>query len=635
MLGANLYRGQVTQYFDGQLDDWYAFAQALSETEIKDLMTPTPEPISGLTASNDGPTALGDPTTLSASITTGTNVSYLWNFGDGSPLDDTGPLVSHTYPTIGTFTAVITATNDVSSQTATTTVTVQELPPTAAFTSSSPDVLGQPTTFTNASTGGNLSFQWNFGDGSPISTVTHPSHTYASTGTFTVVLTATNTVRSHSASAQVLIEDLPPPPPPLRAHWTLDEANGQRLDSSTYANHLTDHNTVGSTPGQVDQAADLESDNNQYLSIEDSLQDGLDIADSLTLAGWINPETFDHWQILAAKYEFGTNNRAYRLDLRSPDLLVFIVSPDGTVSTEHRLEVTPPSSLTPGTWYHLAAVFDAQQRTLSLYLNGDLIASRSVSYDSIYNSSAPFMLGANLYRGQVTQYFDGQLDDWYAFAQALSETEIKDLMTPPTSTAASILTQSATPTLTVTAALETDTPTPADTLTPTPTETVTPVPTSTYTLTPTPTEEPTPTETATPIPTDTLTPTPTETVTLVPTSTYTLTPTPTKEPTPTETATPMPNDTLTPTQTETVTPVPTSTYTLTSTPTEEPTPTETPTPMPTDTPTPTPTETLTPMPTEEPTPTETATPMPSDTLTPTPTDEPTPTDTPIPTGTVT
>ena len=222
-------------------------------------MASTQEPISGLSASNDGPTVLGEATTLSAAITGGSGVSYVWNFGDGSPLNSSGPVVSHVYPEVGTFTAVVTASNAVSSESAGTTVTIQDVPPVAGFTSTSPDVLGETTHFTNLSSGSNLSFVWDFGDGSPVETAADPSHTYAITGTFTVVLVATNSAGSDAASGQVVVEDQPPAPPGLRGYWTLDEAGGQRQDSSTYANHLADHNTVGSVAGQVGLAADFES----------------------------------------------------------------------------------------------------------------------------------------------------------------------------------------------------------------------------------------------------------------------------------------------------------------------------------------------------------------------------------------
>jgi hypothetical protein len=216
--------------------------------------------------------------------------------------------------------------------------------------------------------------------------------------------------------------------PALHGYWTLDQASGQRLDSSGWGNHLADHNTVGSTPGQIGLAADFESSRAEYLSIDDAAQSGLDIDGSLTLVGWMNPESLERHQVMAAKYEFGVNNRAYRLDLRPDNQVGFILSPDGTLSWDYVLEASPPFTLQTGQWYHVAGVFDAGQRTLSIYLDGDLIGSQSVAYGTIHNSSAPFMLGACLDNRQVTRSFDGQLDEWRVYSRALTQAEIEDLM---------------------------------------------------------------------------------------------------------------------------------------------------------------------------------------------------------------
>jgi hypothetical protein len=76
---------------------------------------------------------------------------------------------------------------------------------TAAFTSTSPVVFGESISFTNTSTGGNLSFLWDFGDG-VTSTLTSPAHLYAAPGVYTVTLTAVNTTGSDSSAQQVVVE---------------------------------------------------------------------------------------------------------------------------------------------------------------------------------------------------------------------------------------------------------------------------------------------------------------------------------------------------------------------------------------------------------------------------------------------
>jgi PKD repeat protein len=82
------------------------------------------------------------------------------------------------------------------------------LTPTAQFSSNSPVTLGQPMTFTNLTVGSPpLTYRWDFGDGVGTSTETHPVYTYASTGTFTVTLVATNTVDADSVSQPVVVEE--------------------------------------------------------------------------------------------------------------------------------------------------------------------------------------------------------------------------------------------------------------------------------------------------------------------------------------------------------------------------------------------------------------------------------------------
>lgn len=82
------------------------------------------EAIAGLSATNDSPSMLGNPTTLTATITAGSNVVYAWAFDDGSL--GSGSVVTHTYANAGVYTAVVTASNPVSQFTATTTVTIIE-----------------------------------------------------------------------------------------------------------------------------------------------------------------------------------------------------------------------------------------------------------------------------------------------------------------------------------------------------------------------------------------------------------------------------------------------------------------------------------------------------------------------------
>ncbi len=75
-------------------------------------------------------------------------------------------------------------------------------PPRAAFTFQRS---GLVVTFTDTSTGGPTSWQWDFGDNTPTSNQRNPIHTYSAAGTYVVTLTVRNSIGTDSASNLVQI----------------------------------------------------------------------------------------------------------------------------------------------------------------------------------------------------------------------------------------------------------------------------------------------------------------------------------------------------------------------------------------------------------------------------------------------
>lgn len=84
------------------------------------------EPVMGLAAENDSPTLLGSVTTFTATVTGGTNITYLWNFGNG--VTGSGAVTAYTYPLAGTYTAIVTAANTANALSVTTPVTIINIP---------------------------------------------------------------------------------------------------------------------------------------------------------------------------------------------------------------------------------------------------------------------------------------------------------------------------------------------------------------------------------------------------------------------------------------------------------------------------------------------------------------------------
>ncbi len=139
--------------------------------------------------------------------------SWNWNFGDGSA-SSTTQSPSHTYSIAGTYTVTLTATNSTGSDTETKTnyikVNATGVAPVAAFTSSSTTIMaGQSVQFTDQSTNSPTSWSWNFGDGSASSTTQSPSHTYSTIGSYTVILTVSNSYGSDGETKVSFITVLP------------------------------------------------------------------------------------------------------------------------------------------------------------------------------------------------------------------------------------------------------------------------------------------------------------------------------------------------------------------------------------------------------------------------------------------
>lgn len=124
--------------------------------------------------------------------------NWLWDFGDGTSSTLQNPC--HTYTASGNYNVSLKVTNSKDCYKTKTQINYININTGvhAAFTNSSPTGCTVPETinFQNQSTGtGLLTYLWNFGDGLGLpstSTLTSPTHTYATAGVYTVQLIVTN-----------------------------------------------------------------------------------------------------------------------------------------------------------------------------------------------------------------------------------------------------------------------------------------------------------------------------------------------------------------------------------------------------------------------------------------------------------
>jgi PKD repeat protein len=386
--------------------------------------------------------------------------------------------------------------------------------PIAAFTSSSPDVIGETTSFTNQSSGSNLTYAWDFGDGSPISAAQHPVHTYSSLGTYSVRLTASNSFGSNSVMHSVVIQNPPPTATPTQ----------------------TPSNTpTGTPPPNAVFFDDFESDR-----------------------GWIvNPNGND--SAVTGQWEranpFGTAvNGPKQLDNAASGSFDLVTGAaaggdpgdfdiDGGVTTIRSPNITLPSSgnLTLSFKYYLA---HKNNSSTNDYLRVHVIGATStlvfeelgaaVDDDAVW---ASFSANLNSYAGQTISVLIEAAD---AVEGSLVEAAIDDVLITAMGGPGPTPTFTATSSHTPTAA---NTSTPAQTATPS----NTPLPTNTFTHTPTPSNTPLPSNT--PTASNTSLPTHTPTDTPLPSHTAAATNTPTASSTPAPSNTPTPSHTPLPTHT--------------------------------------------------------------------------------------
>lgn len=173
-----------------------------------------PRPQSSFTIS-DASSCFGDDITIAstATIPAGTIANWNWNLGDGRTpsYNNADPFVIN-YPAANDYVISLVTVSDrgCTSETVTGNLSVHPLP-VADFTLPAGICMpGGQAQFTNTSTvpdNSNLSYLWNFGDGSGTSTAVSPTYVYATAGTYPVTLTATSAFGCTDVSDSKLLSD--------------------------------------------------------------------------------------------------------------------------------------------------------------------------------------------------------------------------------------------------------------------------------------------------------------------------------------------------------------------------------------------------------------------------------------------
>jgi Concanavalin A-like lectin/glucanases superfamily/VanZ like family len=207
-------------------------------------------------------------------------------------------------------------------------------------------------------------------------------------------------------------------PGTLEACWKLDEGSGRiALDSSGHSLHGTFKSEPGRTGGVLGGAVSLDG-KKDYIDFGQS--SALRLVRSMTISAWINSNAFpyDDAAIVSQRHR----DVGYQLDTTidgGPRTIGFKLT-NACGDLMARYGATP---LVLGTWYHVAGVYDADARTLDVYLNGQLdngFLLGSVTGEQ-HSSRSPVYVG----RGSAPGFeFAGSIDDVHIYSFALTKAEI-------------------------------------------------------------------------------------------------------------------------------------------------------------------------------------------------------------------
>jgi len=219
------------------------------------------------------------------------------------------------------------------------------------------------------------------------------------------------TVKTVKADTNALLND-------LEAYWSLDEASGSRADSTANAHTLTDNNTVLAATGVINDGADFESANSEYLSRANASLGNLSPGDQdFSISCWIKLESTGTEMEIMGVWEPTGNQREWMVRITTGAVPRFIVSSDGAGGGSLTF-VDWGSALSTGVWYHVVAYHDAVNNLLGIVVNAGTPVTAAFS-GGPFQGTGDFTVGR---RGNGA-YFDGVIDEAGFWTRVLSSTD--------------------------------------------------------------------------------------------------------------------------------------------------------------------------------------------------------------------
>ncbi|MGW0837332.1 LamG-like jellyroll fold domain-containing protein [Streptomyces prunicolor] len=203
--------------------------------------------------------------------------------------------------------------------------------------------------------------------------------------------------------------------------WSMDEGTGSTAADSVNGRNATLKGGAGwSDRARLGKA--LQGDGTAAYATTDS--SALDTTKSFTVAAWVRLTGNSHNAVAVS--QSGANGSAFAL--------YYSTAYQAWIFNRYTSDVASPtivrsiSTMSPaiGVWTHLMGVYDAQEQTIQLFVNG-VPQGDPVAFTTPWQATGGLQIARGQAGGTFTDYFPGQVDEVTAWNRILSEEEIADL----------------------------------------------------------------------------------------------------------------------------------------------------------------------------------------------------------------
>jgi hypothetical protein len=213
------------------------------------------------------------------------------------------------------------------------------------------------------------------------------------------------------------------------AHWKMDEESGATARNSVEGgpDALLENGASFTEDGAVDRGVHLDGQDDRVSTAGPILRTD----QSFSVAAQVKFDRVDNGTYTVLSQD-GEKICGFCLQLQGNQWV--FVFPQSDEDTPKGYDwVGTPATPSVNEWTHLVGTYDATARMIRMYINGNLIGEKTVTV--AWSARRSFRIGASSVRGNVGQHFPGTVDEVRVFSRAISEDEVRGILSKDNVTA--------------------------------------------------------------------------------------------------------------------------------------------------------------------------------------------------------